>query len=903
MNIAEIEFALKDLVETPFNSKSFIFQFLEIYDAPKATITKLKQGSTNQSKEPGDLLWKNKLFFRVATVGQAAKTVDVMMVDPLAKKNTPRFLLSTDGNEVYCRDVKADQTVDISFGKLNDIFDFFLPLAGIERYEGVAENPADIKATGRLAKLYDAILEANPDWIGHNHTHELNLLMTRLLFCFFAEDTSIFDKDLFTSSVLNLTREDGVDTALVLDTLFSAMNTHDNDRAGLPEYARRFPFVNGGLFRDKTPVPIFSKRARRLLKECGELTWREINPDIFGSMIQAVVEPGMRGDMGMHYTSVPNIMKVLQPLFLLSLEEEFEAARDSETKLKKLLNRIYNIRVFDPACGSGNFLIIAYREMRKLETRIFARQKEIAIQWALPMTGVQLTQFFGIELADFAVETAKLSLWIAEYQMNEQFKAVFGEAPPALPLRDSGHITQGNAILLNWISICPPKEGLVTYIVGNPPYLGSSMQSSEQKAEIANLFAKITKSFKNLDYVTCWYLKAADYMQVIDSECAFVATNSICQGEQVGLLWPLIFQKGIEIGFGHQSFKWKNNASNNAGVTCIIVGIRKRQKTKKWLFAGDLSHEVENIGPYLIEMDDLIVYKSSAPISKYALMLKGNQPSDGGNLILSPKERLDLLLADKNASLFLRRYYGSQEFIKGIERWCLWIEPEDQRLANSIPPIAKRIKLAMESRLSSTAPTTVARADTAYRFIQIQNYGIEAIFVPRLSSERRKYIPVGLMPADCIISDQGFAIYGAPDYLISIISSRLHAIWLASVGGRMKTDYRYSNTLVYNTFPVPVFSTDQKLLLEEHAANILGVREAYPGKTIAWLYDPESMPDKLLKAHRNLDDALESIYIGRPFKSDTERLEHLFKLYSAMIKKGQSAKAPKQQRAIAKEAA
>lgn len=903
MNIAEIESSLKDLVETPFDADTFIFRFLEIYDAPKATVTKLRQGTNNHAKEPGELLWKNKLYFRVAEKGRAAATVDAMAGDPLAKKHAPRFLLATDGEEVYCRDIKADQTRDSSFDKLNDIFDFFLPLAGIERYEGVAENPADIKATARLAKLYDAILEANPEWVGNDHTHELNLFMTRMLFCFFAEDTSIFDKDLFTSTLMDLTREDGTDTSSVLETIFAAMNTPDKEREGLPEFARRFPFVNGGLFHDKTPIPKFSKRARRLLKECGELQWKDINPDIFGSMIQAVVEPGMRGDMGMHYTSVPNIMKVLQPLFMMSLEEEFEAVRDSEARLQKLLQRIYHIRVFDPACGSGNFLIIAYRELRKLESRIFERQKAIARQWSLPMTGVRLTQFFGIELTDFAAETAKLSLWIAEYQMNEQFKAQFGSAPPALPLSDSGNIVHGNACREDWLKICPHVEGSETYIVGNPPYLGSSMQSAEQKADIANLFSALTRSYKNLDYVTCWYLKAAEYIQTVEDQCALVATNSICQGEQVGLLWPLIFRNGIEIGFGHQSFKWKNNASHNAGVTCVIVGIRKKQKAKKFLFTGDLAREVRNIGPYLIEMDDLIVHKSSRPISRLPLMLKGNQPSDGGHLILSTKEKDDLLLAHENASLLVRRYYGSQEFIKGIERWCLWIEPESVPLAKSIAPIAERIKLAAEFRRSSPAPTTVARADTSYQFIQIQNYGVGALIVPSVSSERRYYLPTGVLPANAIISNLAFAIYDAPDYLFSVVSSRLHALWTAAVGGQLETRLRYSNTLVYNTFPIPDLSVDQKAILEGHAVEILGAREAHPGKTIAWLYDPETMPANLLQAHKDLDDALERMYIGRPFKNDTERLEHLFKLYANMIKKELAAKAAKQPKLISTGAA
>jgi hypothetical protein len=654
MNIAEIESSLRELVETPFDADGFIYRFLEIYDAPKSTVTKLRQTPHSSLFSTGDLLWKKKLFFRIAPKGQSAATVDALALDPLTKKQSPRFLLSTDGEEIYARDLKADQFRYIPFEKLNDAFDFFLPLAGIERYEGVAENPADIKATARLAKLYDAVLEANPAWAGHDQTHELNLFMTRMLFCFFAEDTSIFDQGLFTTTLMSLTCDDGTDTPEVLQTIFSAMNSPTENRKSLPEYARKFPYVNGGLFKEQTPIPIFSKRARRLLKDCGALSWRDISPDIFGSMIQAVVEPGMRGDMGMHYTSVPNIMKVLQPLFLHSLEEEFEAAFESEIKLQKLLQRIYKIRIFDPACGSGNFLIIAYRELRKLESRIFERQKALARQWSLPITGVRLTQFYGIELADFAAETAKLSLWIAEYQINELFKAEFGSAPPALPLRDSGNIAHGNACLLDWLDICGINDEGETFVVGNPPYLGRADQTPE-----------------NLDYVSCWYVKGAKYCGTTGGQLALVTTNSVCQGEQVALLWPQIYAHGLEIGFAHQSFKWRNNASHNAAVTCVVVGIRPASKQPKLLFTENNAQIVKNISPYLVEGDNIFVTKRRKPLSFETEMSFGSMANDGGFLLLNPEERREILESSPSALHLIKRLYGSQEFTKGIERWCI----------------------------------------------------------------------------------------------------------------------------------------------------------------------------------------------------------------------------------------
>ncbi len=888
MNIAEIESELRELVEKPFDPESFVFEFLRIYDAPKATVTKLRQAQAGDLLQSGEVVWKKKLWFQPTQTGKAAAAIDAMAADP--GKQAPRFLIATDGVEFYARDTKSDLNIDPEFGKLNDAFDFFLPLANIERYEGVDENPADIKATARLAKLYDAILEANPDWIGEDRTHELNIFMTRMLFCFFAEGTSIFSKGLFTSNLMNVSREDGSDLAQILGTIFAAMNIDGEERAALPEFDRRFPYVNGGLFRDKTLIPTFSKRARRLLRECGELAWSHINPDIFGSMIQAVVEPGMRGDMGMHYTSVPNIMKVLHPLFLLSLEEEFEAARDSEAKLIKLLRRIQNIRVFDPACGSGNFLIIAYRELRKLENRIFERQREMG-QPSLPMTGVHLSQFFGIELADFAAETAKLSLWIAEYQMNEQFKAEFGTAPPALPLRDSGNIAHANSLRKDWLQVCPVKEGSETYIVGNPPYLGSSNQDDEQKADMDRVFGPITKTYKSLDYVAAWYVKAATYGAVVESQAAFVATNSICQGEQVEMLWPLLYQRGTEIGFAHQSFKWRNNASHVAGVTCVIVGIRRRGAGRKTLYSADLARTVKNIGPYLLDMDDTIVSKESSPINLLPDMDWGSKPVDDGNLIMSSAEKDQLVESYPSAATFVRRYIGANEFIKGEERWCLWIEDSERADAEAIAPIKARIDAVAVFRAASKKPQTKEFARVPHKFSEIRHEESESVIVPIHFSEDREYFTVGFADgAATVISNACYGIYNAEPYIMAILSTRLHAVWVSTVCGQLETRIRYSNTLGYHTFPVPALSDDQRQELGDHAWSIITAREAHPGKSIAWLYDPETMPDNILQAHRALDESMERIFIGRPFKTDSERLEHLFKQYAAMKKKAKAGR-------------
>jgi hypothetical protein len=513
----------------------------------------------------------------------------------------------------------------------------------------------------------------------------------------------------------------------------------------------------------------------------------------------------------------------------------------------------------------------------------------------LPLANIEryeaLTQFYGIELTDFATETAKLSLWIAEYQMNEMFKATFGKAPPALPLHESGNIVHGNAAHIEWTDVCPRTEGRETYIVGNPPYLGRADQTKEQKADMAKVFAPLGVSYKNLDYVACWYVKAAQYCSSGGAQCALVTTNSVCQGEQVALLWPIIYKNGLEIGFAHQPFKWRNSAAKNAAVTCVIVGIRVVSKSNKFIFGDAFHHRVSNISPYLVEGDDLFVTKRRAPISFEKEMTFGSMANDGGHLLLSVSDKNEILSSYPGAASFMKRLYGSQEFSKGLERWCLWIDDRDLQAANEIPPIRRRIEGVKAIRLDSDRATTTELAAVPHRFAEIRHEESDAILVPQITSERRHYITAGFIEAGSVITNLAFAVYGADPYIFSIISSRLHYVWGASVGGRFKMDPRYSNTLVYDTFPIPGLSDQQKASLEDFAVQILGAREAHPGKTISWLYDPDNMPSDLMEAHKALDDALETIYIGRPFASDAERLEHLFKLYGAAMKKERASKA------------
>jgi hypothetical protein len=908
MNIAEVELELAELVKQPFDQSEFALRLLEIYKAPKATLTKLRTGTQNKGEQPGDVLWSRKFFFRASSDREAAITLDALKESKTTKSQKPRFLLATDGRDVAAYDTKTDDPLHCDYDKLNDHFDFFLPLAGIEKYEAVAENPADIKAAGRLAKLHDEIERCNPDWLVPDKRHPLNQFLTRILFCMFAEDTGSFPLDLFVKTVSEFGGADGEHLQSLLKQIFDVMNVPEDQRGNVPAHIRAFPYVNGGLFADSTDVPAFNRRAKRMLVEAAQLDWREINPDIFGSMIQAVVDTEMRGDLGMHYTSVPNIMKVLQPLFLMSLEEEFERAREHREErslLRKLLTRISKIRVFDPACGSGNFLIIAYRELRTLEMRIFQRLDEIGggtTTWR-EQSGVKLSNFYGIELADFAAETTKLSLWIAEYQMNQRFKTLFGEAPKSFPLRDGGHIVCGNALRLDWLEVCPLSTKIVqkekifdlarvekvhasdvvrdeeaeTFIVGNPPYVGGKYQTSSQKSDMVVVFKDADK-FGELDYIACWFVKALRYASASKVEFAFVATNSICQGAQVHQLWPLLLSGGLRISFAHETFKWSNNAKSNAGVSCVIIGMSGNDNRERRIYSENASRIVKNINPYLVPGDYYIVRQSLSPISDLPPIITGNSPYDGGHLLLFREERQKIVERHPQAESLIRRLYGAEEFLNGRERWCLWIADDEVQFANSIPEIRARINSVREWR---TKGGEVARGlvNKPHQFRYTHTAKESLIILPRVSSERRLYIPFGFLDNSVIVSDSAQAIYDAEVWVFAVITSLLHMVWVKTISGKLESRYRYSSALCYNTFPVPQLSADAKVKLEEHAWQVVAAREAHPGKTIAWLYDPDNMPPNLRDAHRALDDTLEKIYIGRPFKNDTERLEHLFKRY------------------------
>ncbi|WP_445011598.1 class I SAM-dependent DNA methyltransferase [Vreelandella stevensii] len=917
MNAVEIESAISDLAQQPFDPAEFPYAFLEAFGNKATTIKRLRSGTSNKSDFSGawgGVLQTNNIHIAVAEAGAVTETLAALKASPATTRAKAKFVLATDGEMLEAEELESGETVACKYEEFPDHFGFFLPLAGITTVKQVRESSFDIRATSRLNRLYVELLKDNPSWGTEEQRHEMNHFMARLIFCFFAEDTDIFaGSGLFTDTVSEMSARDSANTHEVISEIFRAMNTRQEEHAAanIPRWAGKFPYVNGGLFSGSVDVPRFSKIARSYLLHIGSLDWTQINPDIFGSMIQAVADDEERGALGMHYTSVPNILKVLNPLFLDELREKLEEAGDNARKLLNLRNRMAKIRVFDPACGSGNFLVIAYKQMREIEAEINQRRKE-----PNRPTDIPLTNFRGIELRDFSAEVARLALIIAEYQCDLHYRGKKLALAEFLPLDSQNWITQGNALTLDWMSICPPtgtgvklhaedlfespleqaqidfeNEGGETYICGNPPYLGSKWQSKEQKQELKAIFEHRTSSWKSLDYVAGWFLKAADYSEKTHTASAFVTTNSICQGVQATILWPVIFSAGHHIFFAHTSFKWTNLASNNAGVTVAIVGISNKPICSPVIYSpGENGKTIvkaaDFISAYLVPGRGIEVSPSRKQISGCAYMDLGNMPKDGGHLLMLLKEAQLLIEKDERARKFIFNFVGSQEFVKGVVRRCIWIEDDEVDEAKKIEDIASRLEGVRAMRLASDADSTKAFADRPHRFKQIQGRGKHTtIVVPKVTSERRDFLPVGLLSEHTIVSDNAFALYDAPLWNMALIASRLHLTWIATICGKMKTDFRYSNTLGWNTFPVPALTEKNKIDLTRCAENILLAREAHFPATIADLYDPAKMPDNLRDAHERNDEVLERIYIGRRFKNDTERLEKLFELYTKMTAK------------------
>ena len=777
MNAVEIEEAISALAERPFEAGEFPFAFLQAFGNKETTLKRLRKGESNKS-DLGGVLQTSNIHIAVAAPGEVTKTLAALKASPATARVKAKFILATDGDTFEAEDLASGEMVTCAYADFPNHFGFFLPLAGISTVKQIRESSFDIRATSRLNRLYVELLRDNPEWGAAERRHDMNHFMARLIFCLFAEATDIFHGNgQFTATIGNMSARDASNTHEVIGALFRAMNTRIPDRANikLPRWADVFPYVNGGLFSGSLDVPRLSRIARSYLLHIGNLDWTKINPDIFGSMIQAVAEDDERGALGMHYTSVPNILKVLNPLFLNDLRARMEEAGHNPRILLNLRKRIARIRVFDPACGSGNFLVIAYKQLRGIEAEINRRRGEPDRR-----TDIRPTNFRGIEMRDFPAEIARLALIIAEYQCDVLYRGQKEALAEFLPLDAENWITCGNALRLDWLSICPPtgtgvrlyaddlfhtpldqgqidfeNEGGETYVCGNPPYIGGKKQSPDQKDDMKRIFGREEKH-KNLDYICGFIVKACAFLEEA-SKVALVATNSIAQGTHVPVLWPIVHRLGCEVEFAYETFKWANNAQRNAGVSCTIIGLRKKDGGPKYIYNETARRQVTNINPYLVDGPNVIVDSQSKNINSLSPMITGNAAYDGGNLFLDVNEARILVNQTPEAKEKLRKVSGTSEFVDGVTRYCLWLDDSDLPWARSVPEISSRIDRVLEYRRNGgeVAATLTGRP---HQFRYRNTSRSSQILVPQVSSERREYLPVGLIDSDFIITHLAHAI-------------------------------------------------------------------------------------------------------------------------------------------------
>jgi len=897
-----------------------IYELLAAYGRSKSAITQLREGHINKAEKPGAVLQKDVVYFNTFAKGTSLEqAVTEMFEDPLVGRYNPRYIIATDLESLAAKDKLKDTSLVIKLADIDNHLDFFYGWTGDEVVDTKTEAVADRRAADKMNELYVEIEKTNRQAFidNPNFRHELNVFFTRLLFCFFAEDTGIYPKEgQFTQAIKQYTQTDGSDLSWFFSELFAALDTKDEQKANLKPPFNEFPYVNGSIFntaKHAIAIPQFSPQARHLILECGSQNWGEINPDIFGVMFQGIVDPDHRDENGMDYTSVPNIMKVIQPLFLDGLHEEFDKHYDNEKKLWALLTRIQKIKIFDPACGSGNFLIIAYKELRDLQHKIIARIDQLrpaGLMGGLPDNQlININNFYGIEIDDFAHELAVLSMFLAKHQMNQEFTQQFGKALSIIPLIDIPTIVHGNAARLDWQTVCANVGHTVTqaeqsalfeltgdqaelklgattydelYLIGNPPYKGFSQQSPDQKTDLQLILGSSTK----LDYISCWFIKASRYIKGTAAKYAFVSTNSITQGEQVALLWPLILLEDNSLEFAYNSFKWQNNARDNAGVTVVIIGISAKIPRTRTLYADGLQRIVDFINPYLTDVRVPYVTKRSKALSSILPpMVLGDMPNDFGGLQFTSDEYRTIVDKYPETRQYFKRVLGSAEFIRGVDKWTLWLDDGGYAELDKLPEFHDRFELVRSKRAESKKASYNKYASKPHKFIEIRRKETNAILVPGTSSERREYVPVGFVEKDYVINNLAFAIYDAEPWLFSILTSRIHNQWIRTVCGSLETRVRYSSVLGYNTFPVNVLTEAEKDALNKSARRILLARAAHPEKTLAQMYDPDTMPANLREAHEQNDRLVDSLYKKGGFVNDEDRLAALFDLYEHMTAK------------------
>lgn len=869
-------------------AKSFWDGFFNVFGLTRRRLAQFEVQVEKYGGNQGfvDLFWPGMLLVEHKSKGRSLEKAYVQAIDyfpGIKERDLPKYVLVSDFEHFKLYDLEEKTEQEFSLKELHKKVHFFDFIAGYKKQEYKEEDEVNIKAAELMGKLYDVMVETG--FSGH----ELNVFLVRTLFCLFADDANIFLHHQFRRYLENRTGEDGSDTGMHLSTLFQILNTAPEKRqATVDEELAQFPYVNGGLFAEQIIVPSFNSEMRKKLLDACEFDWSKISPAIFGSLFQSVMDKEARRHLGAHYTSEKNILKLIKPLFLDELYYELGSCGKNNQKLFEFQEKLTKLKFLDPACGCGNFLVIAYRELRLLELEMlkirFGTQNRLELYDLKQYIKVRPEQFFGIEIDEFPARIAQTAMWLMDHQMNEKASEIFGKNIVDLPLGKGATIFVGNALQKDWEEVVPKNE--LSYILGNPPFIGSKMMTKEQRDDIIAVFGKVN-GVGVLDYVSGWYVKAAKYIQGTQIKCAFVSTNSITQGEQVGILWGELLKKyGIKIHFAHKTFKWSNEARGKAVVFCVIVGFANFDTDKKLLFEYEdvkgEPHEikVKNINPYLVPADDVFIQKRSKPICDVPKLEYGNMPIDDGNFLMTDEEKNAFLINDPSAVEFIKPFLSAREFLHNVRRWCLWLVDIEPNKLTSLVQIYQRVEKVKNFRLASKRKDTRDLAEFPSRFGFISQPNSDFVLIPRHSSENRKYIPIGFFSKDNIIADSCSFIANAGPYHFGVLESEMHTCWVRHVCGRIKSDYRYSGVIVYNNFPWPENPSGEKMKAVEQAAQeILNARAKYPDSSLADLYDPLTMPADLVKAHQNLDRAVDSAYGKKLFNSSAERMEFLFGLY------------------------
>jgi hypothetical protein len=898
----------ENTVSEEAEAKPFLEAFFHVFSINRRKIATFEHKVKKLNEHDGyiDLFWKGMMLIEMKSKG---KDLDKAFIQAkeytqnLKQEEIPKYILVSDFYNFRLYDLEENTQIEFQLKDFVNNIQHFGFIAGYEQKTYEEQDPVNIKAAELMGKLHDRLKE-----IGYEG-HPLEVYLVRVLFCLFAEDTTIFEKQLFQDYIEQRTNEDGSDLASKLQEVFQVLNTPKEKRfKNLDEQLNKFPYVNGRLFEEVLPIASFDSKMRKALLECCYLDWSLISPAIFGSMFQAVMNKEERRNLGAHYTSEKNILKLIEPLFLDELYEEFDSIKSNRNKLIDFHKKLANLKFLDPACGCGNFLVITYRELRLLEIEIlkilskkemFTNIKNVAL--------VDVDQMYGIEIEEFPARVAEVAMWLIDHQMNQRLSKEFGIYFLRLPLQKAANIAHANALRIDWGSLLKPriietyfydmgKKEVIgkvkevkddySYILGNPPFIGKSLQSERQKEDLEFVF-KALKGAGVLDYVTAWYIKAAQYIQETKIKVAFVSTNSVAQGEQVGILWYELFnQFKIKIHFAHRTFRWSNEAKGNAAVHVVIIGFANFDTSNKSLFEyEDIKGEpheifVSNINPYLIEGKDFVILSRRKPICKVPEILFGSKLVDDGNFLFTQEEKDTFIQKDSRSAKYIRPILSGDEFLNGKTRYCLWLKDISPKELREIKTIAERVEKVKIFRLKSTKIPTRKTAEYPTLFSELRQPKDDFLLIPLTSSENRKYIPLGFYTKDYIVTNSCSVISDASLFHFGILTSTMHMTWVKYVCGRLKSDYRYSNTIVYNNYPWPENPSEKQIkLIDEKAQNILNIRNEFPNSSLADLYNLLSMPPKLVKAHQELDKAVDAAYRSKPFESEAKRMEFLFELY------------------------